>query len=230
MNMTKWEACGDSSLQISDFIGEECWTGADLASKNDLACLAVLFRRRIAGVDHIYQFVRHYLPEQAVIDSANAGHYDGWVRSGYLTVTPGVVLDVDKIEDDVEAINQDHPIRECCFDPMHNATQFGVDLQGKGFNMVEVRPTVANFSEPMKFMEAKVRAGEWHHSCDPCLTWQVSNCEVKLDFKDNIFPRKPDAGQARDRKIDAVVATIIAYNRLLADEAPTVFDRDLIVL
>ena len=49
-------------------------------------------------------------------------------------------------------------------------------------------------------------------------------------MKDNIFPRKPNSGQAYSRKIDALVATIIAYNRLLADEAPTVFDRDLLVL
>ena len=140
MNMSKWEACGDSSLKIEDFIGEECWTGADLASKNDMASLAILFRRQIDGVDHIYHFVRNYLPERAVMESANAGHYDGWVRSGHLIVTPGVVLDVERIEQDTLDIHAKHPIRECCFDPMHNATQYGVNMQAAGLSTVEVRP------------------------------------------------------------------------------------------
>jgi len=71
------------------------------------------------------------------------------------------------------------------------------------------------FSEPMKWLEAYVKDGTFHHNC-PVLTWMVSNVEARRDQKDNIYPRKP-AG-ASNRKIDGVVALLMALNRLKASE------------
>lgn len=221
MNMVLWNKQGDASLRIEDFAGAECWAGVDLASKRDLSVLALLFKDQEAGRTHWYVFARHYLPEYAVLNSPNAGHYDGWVRSGHLIVTPGNRLDVDRIEQDTLEASRLYRLREVAFDPGHNSTQFGVHIAQAGITAVEVRPTVLNFSDPMKWWEAYVLDGTFHHAADPCLTWQVSNVCVKKDVKDNIFPRK----DADDRKIDAPVAIIMALNRAMAGDAPwSVYD------
>ena len=60
----------------------------------------------------------------------------------------------------------------------------------EGFPMVEMRPTVLNFSEPMKELEALVLEGRIHHTGDKVLEWMMSNVVCHLDAKDNIYPRK----------------------------------------
>jgi len=214
MDMRKWEACHDSQMRLEDFTGEDTYGGLDLASKIDVNSMAQLFEREIDGKQHVFCFMRHWLPESAVLEDPNA-QYDGWVRAGHMRTTPGNVVDVDAIEAATLAeVNGIFNLRELSVDPMHNSTQYGVHMAQQGILVVDVRPTVLNFSEPMKWLEAYVKDGTFHHNC-PVLTWMISNVEVKRDQKDNIYPRKG----AANRKIDGVVALLMALNRLRAQEA-----------
>ncbi len=223
MNMRQFEACYDPSMQIEDFHGEETWAGIDLASKIDINSQAQIFAREIDGKDHIYAFMRHWLPEAAVEEDPN-GVYDGWVRADHIRTTPGNVVDIDRIEDDtLEEVAAPFDLVCLGVDPGHNSTQYGLHMaQELGQTIViDVRPTVLNFSEAMKWLEAYVKDGRFHY-CDPVLTWMVSNVEVKRDHKDNIYPRKG----AVNRKIDGVVALLMAINRYrLAQENTTVYNE-----
>jgi len=150
------------------------------------------------------------------------GQYDGWVRSDHMRTTPGNVIDVDKIESDtMEEIVAPFDLQELAVDPGHNSTQYGVHMAQEGLTVVDVRPSVLNFSEAMKWLEAYVKDGTFHHNC-PVLTWMISNVEVKRDFKDNIYPRKG----AVNRKIDGVIALLMALNRmkLAEDGNSTIYD------
>ena len=80
--------------------------------------------------------------------------------------------------------------------------------------MVEMRPTVLNFSEPMKNLEALVLERKLRHDACPVLTWMISNVVAHLDAKDNIYPRKPSP----EAKIDGVVALIMAVGRAITRE------------
>ena len=84
--------------------------------------------------------------------------------------------------------------------------------------MVECRPSVQNFSEPMKELEALVRSGKLHHGGSPVLTWMISNVVCHLDRKDNIYPNK----ERPENKIDGVVALIMALGQLLRNGADEV--------
>ncbi len=75
--------------------------------------------------------------------------------------------------------------------------------------MVEVRPTVLNFSEPMKQTEALAMGNAIHHDGCPVTAWMVSNVVGHLDAKDNIYPRK----ERPENKIDGVVALFMALGR-----------------
>ncbi len=222
MNMRKWHSCLDSSMNIEDFKGEDCYAGIDLASKIDVNSMAQFHWREEAGVMHYYAFMRHWLPEQAVEDDPN-GQYDGWVRSEHMRTTPGNIIDVDRIEQDtLEEIVGPHHIAQLGVDPGHNSTQYGVHMAEEGIEVVDVRPTVLNFSEAMKWLEAWVKEGVFHHN-DPVLTWMIGNVEIKRDQKDNIYPRKG----AVNRKIDGVIALLIAIHlyKLAQDSDSSIYDE-----
>jgi phage terminase large subunit-like protein len=209
MDMGAWDRCADPSLDLADFNGEKCIIGLDLATKTDIAAKAMLFRQEVSGVDHYYAFVQSYLPETAASDGRNS-QYAGWEIEGRLTVTPGDVLDFQQIEDDLIEDSSRFQVEEIAYDPWQ-ATQLAQNLQKQGANVIEFRNTVANFSAPMKELDALVRAGRFHHNADPVLSWMVSNVVCHTDAKENIYPRKERA----ENKIDGVVALIMALGRAL---------------
>ena len=92
--------------------------------------------------------------------------------------------------------------------------------------MIEMRPTVLNFSEPMKQLEALVLEGRLHHDGDPIMTWMMSNVVCHVDAKDNIYPRKDRAEQ----KIDGVVALIMALGRAMLTQEQEKVTPELILL
>ncbi len=213
MDMVEWDLAADPTLVEADYFEDDMWTGVDLASKIDMNAVVRLYKRIIDGETHVFCFPSFYLPELALEKSSNA-QYSGWVRRGLLTTTPGNIIDMDEIEADVTELRDGRQLREVCFDPGHNATQWAGHLEDEGLEMVEVRPTVLNFSEPLKWWQALVKDGRFHHDGNEIMTWMVSNVVVKQDFKDNIFPRK----ERIENKIDGPVAICMAMNRLLADE------------
>lgn len=212
MDMRHWDACGDPALSVEDLQGEDCIVSLDLASKTDIAARVQLFRREVEGKPHYYAFGRYYLPEAAVQDGRNS-QYSGWEIEGRLIATPGDITDIDRIEQDIRDDASLWGFREVAYDPFQ-ATQLSNRLGAAGFEMVEVRPTVLNFSEPMKELEALVLDGRFHHDGDPVLAWMVSNVVCHMDAKDNIYPRK----ERPENKIDGVVALIMALARYVSEE------------
>lgn len=217
MPMDAWVKCGDPSLSIEDFAGEKCLTSLDLASKTDIAARVALFWRDLPGADgrqerHYYAFGRYYLPESAAEDGRNS-QYSGWSHDGRLILTPGQVIDFAYIEDDLRDLSSRFEVQEVPYDPFQ-ATQLSTRLAGEGFPMVEMRPTVLNFSEPMKELEKLVLQGRLHHDGDPVLEWMVSNVVCHYDNKDNVYPRK----ERPENKIDGVVALIMALGRALVSQ------------
>ena len=206
MDMRAWDACADTGLDLDAFEGQPCWIGLDLASKVDIAALVLVFRH---GADGFAVFCRHYLPEDAVQGATNS-QYAGWARSGRLIETPGNVTDFDTIEADLRDIAARFAVQAVAFDPFQ-ATQLSSHMLAEGMPMIEVRPTVLNFSEPMKALQALVLSNRLTHDGDPVLAWMASNVVARLDAKDNIYPRK----ERPENKIDAVVALIMALSRAM---------------
>lgn len=215
LDMWKWDACRDESITLEDFEGERCIIGADFASKVDIAALCLLFERD----GHLYPFLRYYIPDERIRDSSN-DQYSGWWREGRFTVTPGQIIDFDYIEQDCEQFASMFEVAEFAYDP-HQATQFAGRMINNGWNMVEVRPNVLNFSEPMKELEARTIAKTLHHN-DPVLSWMVSNVVCHYDAKDNIYPRK----ERPEDKIDGVIALLSAMNRYMQpDEETSIYNK-----
>ena len=153
--------------------------------------------------------------------------YPGWMGSGRLTVTPGNVIDFSWIEADLMEFVSRHAVQAVAFDPFQ-ATQLSTRMMSEGLPMIEVRPTVLNFSEPMKTLEALVLQGKLIHDGDPVLGWMASNVVAHLDAKDNIYPRK----ERPENKIDGIVALIMALSRAFLPGESVVLgsDYELVIL
>lgn len=210
MDLAKWRACGDARLTEAEFAGEECWLGLDAAFKTDLFAKVKLFKRG----ERFYVFGRYWLPEAVVFADGN-DHFRAWAEEGLIEVADGAVVDVEPIKDALRADADQHVVREIAFDPAQ-LTQFATEMIDDGFEMVEIRPTVLNFSEPMKIIGELVKQGRLAHNGDPVLEWMVGNVVFHKDAKDNIYPRKAHDGD----KIDGVVALIMAIARAIAGARP----------
>lgn len=227
LNLHNLQACGDPKLCLEDFAGDDCVAGLDLASKQDIASRVYVFRRNVDGEDHYYALSRSYVPQDAVNKPENA-HYQAWVNSGHLVATPGNMIDLEQIQEDLFADAEVAVIREVAKD-LWGGQQLGANLAAQGFEVVDVPQHVRFLSEPMKMLQALVDAGRFHHDGNPCYVWQMSNVEVQPDRNDNIFPRKLRAAN----KIDAAIATIVAMSRAIVvepDGGSTYSADDLVIL
>jgi len=210
MNMLAFQACRRKKLSLDDFNGQKCYIGIDLASKIDIASMTILFPPQKQKEWAV--FVRHYLPEETILEGGNT-RYKAWHSSGWITSTPGNVLDYGQIEEDLDELKSDFEISYIPYDPFQ-ATQFSTRMSEQGFPMIEYGQTVKNFSEPMKELEALILKKEVLFEFDPVLLWMFSNVVAKEDKKENIFPNK----ERKTAKIDGVVSTIMALGVALLNK------------
>lgn len=218
LNVLALHACRKKNLNLADQRGRKCFIGLDLASKTDVACKAILFPPD-DKTGKYRVFVKHYLPESALEDNANAERYRAWHAEGWLTITPGNVTDFSYIEEDMKESMGEFEIQEIAYDPFQ-ATQFATHMLEDGYPMIEYGQTVKNISEPMKQLEAEILKQNIEFEMDPMLFWMFGNVVAKVDAKDNIFPRR----ERNQNKIDGPVSVIIAMARAIAMQEANPYD------
>jgi phage terminase large subunit-like protein len=215
-NMQSWTACRNPELRLEDFEGQRCKIALDLASKQDIAAMQILFD---LGDGSFATFGRYYLPED-VVEEPGKDHYRGWALADppKLILTQGNMIDFGRIEEDLDEIRRKYTVEEITFDPAQ-ATMLMTRLMAKGANVSEFQQTAANFTEPMKQVAALIDAGRLKHNCDANdpMTWMMSNVTARLDGKDQVFPRK----ERPENKIDGPVALIMTM-RLAMIEVPPI--------
>lgn len=210
LNLHKLQKLGDATLSPDSREWDDSQFGLDLASKQDIASAVLLCWIGDGDERHYYAFSRNYVPEEALKKPENA-HYQTWVNAGHLIATPGNMISLTQIQEDVLEICSQIGTRKVAKDPW-GGHQMGANLAEEGIEVVDIPQQVRFLSDPMKEIQALVESDRFHHDDNPCYVWQMSNVEVKEDRNENIFPRKARASN----KIDAAVATIVAMNRALA--------------
>ena len=203
MNMLEWDRNADKTLQLENYYSRPIFIGLDLASKIDIAAMEIL----IPDGDGYVRFGKYYMPEDTVRNGAEKTHaqYAAWELDGWVTLTPGNIIDFALIKEDIEFLCSNFQVECIGYDPFQ-ATQLATELLKNGVPMVEVRQNVQTFSAPMKEVEALVKSGRLRHGGDPVMTWMMSNVVAHTDNKDNIYPRKAVA----ENKIDGAIALIMA--------------------
>jgi len=212
MDMIKWAGCEDKSLDISQFAGQDCWLGMDLANRIDIAALRIIFRHKegFAG------FGFYYLPEDTIQRKENS-HYQGWLAQDWITQTDGAVTDFGRIKQDIKTLCEKFNVRELAYDPKE-ANYFVLDLQGEPwamFDCVEMNQGPALMSEPMKAYEGHVYAKTYTHNGDPVQTWMMSNVVKKQGRGGGPIKTYYPTKERNEAKIDGPVAEIMALSRAI---------------
>src|SRR3954452_3967436 len=213
-SMRSWREAADPSLALADFEGQECHLGLDLASRTDLAALAIVFPARDPETGKVTYtaFARCYLNEAAVLEARNPS-YPGWAAEGYLTITPGNETDFNQTESDILDLCQRFQVVSIGFD-LWQSTQMAQRLRAEGMNMLEFRANTQNSSPAIIELDAAMRAGRLRHDGNPVLEWCLSNVVGKADRRGNLYPTK----RRTDQKIDAAIALMMAIGRAMAED------------
>jgi phage terminase large subunit-like protein len=215
IDQLRWQACADETLRELDHLGDECIIGLDLAAKIDLCARVNLYTRDIEGITHYFAFARFYLPEATIEESANAS-YAGWARAGFLTSCPGETIDQEMIEREILKEATHIVIRDLAYDPW-NCLNLASRLDRAGVPCIEYRPSLANFSLPMKELEALVREKRFHHDGHPVLSWCMSCVEAFANSNGDMRPTKDTNNPLV--KIDGAIALLMALGRRLTLDA-----------
>lgn len=223
LSMEGWRH-GQGRWSATDLRGERCYAAIDLASKIDLAALALLFPPTPTRTAWRY-LVRHFTPADTLIARGRRDRvpYTLWTQRmipgtpwPYLTTNPGNRIDQDVIRTAVtDAKAFGFVLEQIGFDPW-NAGTIEQDLETDGFPVVEIPQVLKHMSAPSKDFEADVIDRVVDTGGDPILLWEASNVVV---YKDNLENIKPVKKKSRG-KIDGIVAMIMARKLAgLADQA-----------
>lgn len=214
MPMDQWDKCG-SAISPEDLrCCRPCFGGLDLSSTTDLSAFILLYPPSTEEEDWEV-IVKAYCPEDTIRQRSRQDRVDyaRWVHAGWITATPGNVIDYEYIKRDIIQAADEYDLREIGFDPW-NATQLATDLlNNHGIQMVEVRQGVKSLSEPSKDILKAVLGGKLRHGGHPVLRWCTDNLVMVPDANENIRPVKD---KSTDR-IDLFVAMLIGWSRAVAN-------------
>jgi phage terminase large subunit-like protein len=208
----QWIPCHRKDFDETKFHGRECIGGLDLSSVTDLSAFVLVFQDPDGTIDVLCRF---WLPEATIEAASEEGrdYYAEWEKAGFLTSTPGNVIDYDFIRAEINELAKRFKIKEIAYDP-YNATQISNNLIADGFTLVLTRQGFLTLSEPAKLLEVKVGSGKLRHG-SPVLRWNGLNVSVVTDSAGNIKPHKDIK---RALKIDGISALVTALSRIVGAE------------
>lgn len=221
-----WQKCAGTT-DPADLKGCACWGGLDLSNVSDITAYVLLFHE-----NDRFQLLPHFwIPEEKMLEKIRKENinYDRWVADGYVTVTPGNVIDYDFVKADILRIVADYDLRTSAYDRW-NSSQTIIDLQNEGMACNPFGQGYGSMSAPTKEFEKLVLTEKIEHFGNPVLRWMLSSTVVKSDPAGNIKPDKEKSTQ----KIDGIVAAIMALGEWMTaqadDESNPYEDRGLLTL
>ncbi len=226
VEMSKWDACEAKEPDIPP--RAPVYAGLDLSTTTDLSALVLLHEREDGEIDVVARF---WCPEEGIDVRSRRDHvpYRLWADEGWITVTPGNVVDYDRIRRDISGMyvvdgKAEHDpacladlysIHELAFDRW-NATQLITQLMSDGATCVPIGQGYASMSAPTKEWLADIGAGRLRVGRNPVLRWMAANLVLEQDAAGNLKPSKDKSTE----RIDGQVAGIMAKARLVTATAP----------
>ena len=219
MDMAKWKERGAITELPVDPYGYDVYVGVDLSRRIDLTAAALVMPLDDDGTTKYLVRAHGFIPEETIAahEKTDKIPYRAWARAGYLTITPGDVVDYrfisTWIREQVDTLGVN--LREVCYDP-YNATHFAQELDAQGIMTVEVRQGMRTLSEPTKAFREEAYRDNILHEPNPLLDWTISNAVTKRDHNENIMLDK----EKSTNRIDPIAAVINAFSRahVMAEE------------
>ena len=216
LDMTDWKNNGRDYSE-KDLKGLSCFGGLDLSSNLDLTAFVLAFPKD----DGVYLWPYIFMPQDRVLEASVRDHvpYDRWVKDGYIHTTPGNVIDYDSIMAKIEEAKAMFDIQSISFDPWR-ATQTATEAAKRGITMIPVSQNPAGMGSPCFEFERLLVSGKLFHPKNPCMTWAADNIEVRTTYGGLITPNKPAEIGGQQKRIDPIVAAILALERIARGVKP----------
>jgi len=201
--------------------GRRCHGGVDLAAVSDLTSLCWFFP---APDDEAPAAARwhHYVPEGAVerLDEITSGSFSEWIAGGWVTVTPGEVVDYRPMRADIAAGYRDFALVDLGIDRWNSSET--VTWAAENLPRLDVSLVAQSFigqSSALKAIDRLLRERRLDVGADPVAAWCAACAEVVQDRAENLKLTKPDRARGTAR-IDAVAALANAVDGWLRAPAP----------
>jgi len=216
LSVDHWQACGDA-VDANDLRGRTCYAGLDLSSTQDITAFVLVFPGETKD-DKWRVLCRFWVPEEAMHNRSKKDRvpYEAWVTQGFISTTPGQVIDYDYILAQIKKDAADFDLQEVAFDRW-GAAKLTNDLQKEDITVVQFGQGYASMNAPMKELERMILEHKIAHGNNPVLTWMAGNLVASEDPAGNI---KPDKAKSTE-KIDGMVALVMALDRATRHAEPT---------
>jgi phage terminase large subunit-like protein len=216
ISVDRWAACGTEKLP--DISGLDAYVGVDLSVTTDLTSVSI----EVPLDDGKFVVLSHsFIPEEKLDERVKTDKmpFDQWVRQGWITATPGAVVDYTFVREYIKSIEEKYGVlvKEICYDK-YNARHLMQELEADGFTTVEIPQGIRYLTEPTKNFRTKVFEKKIIHNQNPVLTWAVGNAVTRKDAQENIML---DKSKSSDR-IDPLAALINAHARAMFANAESV--------
>jgi phage terminase large subunit-like protein len=198
-----------------ELLGLDCYVGMDLSSTTDLTALCYVFPPQAKQLEwRVFWDV--FIPSESMKERIRKDKvpYDLWEKAGWLTVTPGDVVDYTKIEERILDVKKFHTIKEICADRAF-ATMLIQRLENVDLVCVDIPQTFMSLTNPLNETDRLLRASKITHENNPVARWAFGNASIAKNGNEQIKLVKEHKGRSvvRTRRIDPIAAWIDAMAR-----------------
>ena len=188
-------AANNAEFDETQLQGAECFVGLDLASKADLSAVCLFFPRYMVAK------LIFVVPEEKIREKGDRVDYRLWQQQGFITATPGKVLDEDWFVTFLLQQLAPFSVRCIAYDPW-SIWNILPKLSRYEEVLLEYQQSIRYMSVPTKWVQAEVLKHRLNFLGNPVLRWMFRNVVIYIDPNANV---KLDKARARN-KIDGVVA------------------------
>ena len=188
IDIQQWDA-GKEAIDVTKLRAMPCYAGLDLARKNDMSALALVFGTAGGTIDVLF---RYWMPEEGLRDRGyrDRAPYVEWAKAGILTVTEGNVTDFRQIEADIAELHAQYDIRSLRYDPMH-ATDLALRLRDDhGIAVEEFLQTYRNYTPACSELDRLLAGAKIRHGGNPIARWNAKNATQRMGPSGNVMPCK----------------------------------------
>jgi len=199
---------GDKPIPFDRLPSLPAYGGLDLASTQDLTAFALIFRDDENECFYLlcHQFVNSVKAHNKKL--AAGVDYLNYEREGDITITPGNVTDYRIVKQYILDQCAKYDVQEIGYDPKFS-TYIVAELTEEEITMQPMAQNITSMNGPTKEMEMEIMKGNVIHGGNKCLRWQFGCAIIYTDNNEN---KRVIKEQKENKKVDGVIASIIALN------------------
>lgn len=215
INPVLWDEC-KQPFSEKELEGSIAYGGIDYAPINDLSAFVLAVPKN----GNLYIVCRAWLPESDINAKCDRDGIDylKWVQSGHLKLTKGDTTSLSVITEDILEMCQKYQVQSIAADPF-NTVELIQRLNDHNITTFANPNTHALMNYPCQQTMKAILEKRLVHDGNPLLRFCAVNTVVHMDHGQRI---KPDKMASREKKTDAMIATILAIGR-----AATTADKGL---